>query len=105
MRARRCAGHDRGNLDLHAAYLAQVGIAGSPGAAAADRDCVGRACGADLHGRMPAAVRFDDAFLVGQFAVRVGDEDSGGPAGRWLRAPAWRSSSGPSLAVKFYHRE
>ena len=33
VRARRCAGHDRGNLDLHAAYLAQVGIADPPGAA------------------------------------------------------------------------
>ena len=31
MRARDRARHDRDNLDLHAAYLAQVGIADPPG--------------------------------------------------------------------------
>jgi hypothetical protein len=63
-----------------------VGIADSPGTAAADRDCVGWACGADSYERMPPAVWFDDAFQVGQFAVAWATTIPGAS-----RTMAWRA--------------
>ena len=91
VRARRCAGHDRGNLDLHAAYLAQVGIADPPGAATCTpHDWLVSALSARLYSLSALKCRYTDARLTPSArAISVGLS----PRARRARAAASLSAS------------